>query len=101
MTQANRGPITLTTAAILLALAVAAYLLGDMQSNVRRREEAQFGRELQRDARASLREIHEELTSQRTAIYDSRRRLDELTKRLRATQDDLQELKRSHAVANN
>lgn len=95
MTRAYRGPVALSTAGALLAVAVVAYLLGDLQSNMRRQEEALFDRETRRDSRASAIEIREELASQRAAINQWRRRLDDLTKRVDATNQNLEELKRA------
>ena len=75
MTQAYRGPIVLSTAGGLLAVAVVAYLLGDLQSNMWQKE-VLFSRAV-RDSRASAIELREELANQRASIDDSRCRLDD------------------------
>ena len=95
MSQAHRGSIVLTTAGGLLVIAVAAYLMGDFQSNMRRQEEVLFEREMRRNSRASAIELRRELANQRAAIDEARRRIDDLTGRLAATHDDLEALKHS------
>jgi hypothetical protein len=87
--------MVLTIAAGLLAIAVVAYLMGDLQSNIRQQEAVLFDQEILRDSRAVTIEIRKELAHQRAAINDSRSRIDELTRRLAAMHDELEKLKRS------
>ena len=91
--------MVLTIAAGLLAIAVVAYLMGDLQSNIRQQEAVLFDQEILRDSRAVTIEIRKELAHQRAAINDSRSRIDELTRRLAALHDELDKLKRSNLRA--
>lgn len=95
MSQAYRGPMLLTVAGLLLVFAVAAYLIGDLQSNARRHESVLLEQELLRDSRAWSIEVHAELEHQRAAITETRRRLDDLTRRLATVHADLEKLKNS------
>ncbi len=61
----------------------------------RRQEAALLDQEILRDYRAWSTEIHSELAHQRAAITDSRRRLDEMTRRLAAMHEELEKLKSS------
>ena len=95
MTQAYRGAILLSIAGCLLLLAVVAYLMGDLQSNMSRQRELLRDRKLERDSRAMAAQFRDELATLRAAINDSRRRLDDLSRRVIATHNDLEELKSS------
>jgi flagellar biosynthesis chaperone FliJ len=93
MTQPYRGPLVLTLAGILLFCAVVAYLIGDLESNARRQEAALVDQELLRDYRRWSTEFHAQLDHQRAAISETRKRLDELTRRLGTMNDELAKLK--------
>jgi hypothetical protein len=95
MTQPIRGPMALTLAGILLVCAVVAYLIGDLESNARRQEAALLDQELLHDYRVWSTEIHAQLDHQRATIFETRRRLDDLTRRLGAMNDELEKLKGS------
>jgi hypothetical protein len=93
MTQPYRGPLVLTLAGILLFCAVVAYLIGDLESNARRQEASLIDQELLRDHRVWSTAIHVQLDHQRATITETRRRLDDLTRRLGAMHDELETLK--------
>jgi hypothetical protein len=95
MTQAYRGPIALTLAGILLVCAVVSCLIGDLESNARRHEAAQLDQEIRRDYRAWSLDIHVQIEQQRASIADTRRRLDDLTRRLGVMHEELEKLKGS------
>ena len=95
MTRPYRGPMAPTLAGIMLFCAVVAYLIGDLESNARRQEAALVNQELLRDYRIWSTEFHAQLDHQRATITDTRRRLDEMTRRLGAFHDELEKLKGS------
>jgi hypothetical protein len=87
--------MALTLAGILLVCAVVAYLIGDLEANARRQEAALIDQELLRDYRFWSTEIHAQLDHQRATIFETRRRLDDLTRRLGAMHDELEKWKGS------
>jgi hypothetical protein len=84
--------MALTLAGILLVCAVAAYLIGDLESNARRQEAALLDQELLRDHRLWSIEFRGQLDHQRATILETRRRLDDLTRRLGAMHDEVEKL---------
>ena len=97
MTKAYRGPMVLTIAGFLLIFAIGAYLIGDLESNSRRQEMFRLDQEMLRDYRVWSLEIHAELQHQRAATADTRRRLDDLNRRLATMHEELESLKSNRA----